>query len=216
MKASLWAAVLLVSISFGATARADVRLKSHVPAALAPVSTENDALDELDPFSPNVQQTLEQMDQNYEDATGLESHLPQGISFFSSCYRESCGVYARVEKAEQRLYLYVNGSLYATYATSTGVPGRDTPNFDTHPDGRIYDFHTSSKFPGGDYNGLGNMPYAVFISGGFAIHGTGRGNWPKLGRVASHGCIRIHPDNAYVFNQLVRQYGVANTWITVE
>jgi len=73
----------------------------------------------------------------------------------------------------------------------------------------------SSKFPGGDYNGLGNMPYAVFVDGGFAIHGTTRGNWPLLGQVASHGCIRVHPDNGFIFNRLVRQHGVKNTWITI-
>lgn len=216
MKTSLLAAVLLVSFSFGTVTRAEVLLTPAAPAALIPAAADDSALDELDPFDANIDQTLEQIDLNYEMMTGIPSHLPESFSFFSGCQRESCGLYARVEKSEQRMYLYVNGSLYGTFATSTGIPGRDTPNFDRHPDGRIYERYTSTKFPGGDYDGLGNMPYAVFITGGFAIHGTGRGNWPKLGRVASHGCIRIHPDNARLFNSLARQYGSANTWITVE
>jgi lipoprotein-anchoring transpeptidase ErfK/SrfK len=60
------------------------------------------------------------------------------------------------------------------------------------------------------------MPYAVFIEGGFAIHGTMRSNWKYLGQRASHGCVRLHPDNAFIVNRLVRQYGVENTWIQVD
>jgi len=59
------------------------------------------------------------------------------------------------------------------------------------------------------------MPYAVFISGGYAIHGTTRGNWSRLGKPASHGCIRLHPDNGQIFNVLVRRNGISNVWITV-
>lgn len=70
--------------------------------------------------------------------------------------------------------------------------------------------------PGGDYNGLGNMPYAVFVRGGYAIHGTTKGNWPKLGTPASKGCIRLHPDNGFIFNRLVRAVGVRAAWVSVE
>ena len=124
---------------------------------------------------------------------------------------------------DKRADAFADKARAAVVAALAAQPHRGTPNFDKHPDGRIYNAYTSTKFPGGNYIvtvngkkvGLGNMPYAVFIRGGFAIHGTGTGNWPKLGRVASHGCIRIHPDNARLFNALVRQYGVSNTWITV-
>ena len=172
-------------------------------------------IEELDPFAPNISETLEQMDLNYENETGLSSHMDnESIMMDSGCYRENCAIWADVVKSEQRLYLYVNGSLQDTWKVSTGIAGRSTPDFDKHPDGRIYTAYTSTKYPGGDYHGLGNMPYAVFISGGFAIHGT-----PFIGRLgerASHGCIRVHPDNAHTFNQLVRANGVRNTWVTVE
>lgn len=72
------------------------------------------------------------------------------------------------------------------------------------------------RIPGGDYNGLGNMPYAVFIRGGYAIHGTIAANWSKLGTPASKGCIRLHPDNGFIFNRLVRASGVAQAWVSVE
>lgn len=226
MKSQLFGLLCAVVLVTSACGKSDVSSSgptSAVPAAPlaqaqeAAVAEEDNALDELDPFAPDIKEQLKAMDEAYEQATGESAFLPSLPHFFGTgCRRENCPIWARVEKSQQKMYLYVNRGLVGVYDTSTGVPGRDTPNFDKHPDGRIYDRYTSTKFPGGDYNGLGNMPYAVFISGGFAIHGTGKGNWKRLGRVASHGCIRIHPDNAFIFNRLVRQYGAANTWITVE
>ena len=64
--------------------------------------------------------------------------------------------------------------------------------------------------------GMGNMPYVVFIRGGYAIHGTTPGNFAKLGTPASHGCIRLHPVNARIFYELVKLTGLADTWITVK
>lgn len=179
-------------------------------------TNDQNVLDELNPFAPNIEEQLQMLDEQYEEETGkspFQLDLPN--LFGSSCVREQCPVYLDISKSSQSAYLYVNGVFQGEYLVSTGVPGRDTPDFDKHPDGRIYDKYTSTKFPGGDYNGLGNMPYAVFIRGGFAVHGTGQSNWKKLGTKASHGCIRMHPDNAYFFNRLVRSYGVSNTWIRV-
>ncbi|WP_291516584.1 L,D-transpeptidase [Bdellovibrio sp. ArHS] len=180
------------------------------------VADSQNVMDELNPFDPNIEKTLEEMDQLYFDETGSSPFIENLIGPMGpSCYRSSCKVWAQVSRSQQKMYLHIDGIHTYTWAVSTGAPGHGTPNFDTHPNGRIYDKYTSTKYPGGDYQGLGNMPYAVFISGGFAIHGTGTSNWKKLGTKASHGCIRVHPDNAYVFNRLVRQHGIYKTWITV-
>ena len=103
-----------------------------------------------------------------------------------------------------------------TFKVSTGDRKHETPSMDRSPNGPTFQKYTSKKFPGGNYNGMGNMPYAIFIKGGYAIHGTTRGNIPKLGTKASHGCIRLHPDNAKIFFELVRNSGLENTWITIE
>jgi lipoprotein-anchoring transpeptidase ErfK/SrfK len=193
--------------------------------------------DAFDPASPQAEAILQQYDQYYEAMTG-ESAYPTGktadrgdidpavfagtqfeglLHLTSGCVRQACAVWAVVSKSSQKITIYVNGSPIGLpdSRTSTGMSGHGTPNFDKHPDGRIYQRYSSRTFPGGDYNGLGNMPYAVFIRGGYAIHGTPASNWSRLGRPASHGCIRVHPDTGRLFNQLVRQYGVSNTWITV-
>ena len=177
-------------------------------------------IEDLNPFDPNIEQVLQEYDRIYEEETGKPSHInnviDDAIGIFGGCSRNNCAVWAQVVKSSQRLYLYVNGSARGSWPVSTGMAGYTTPNFDRHPDGRIYDRYTSAKYPGGDWQGLGNMPYAVFITGGYALHGTPQGNWSKLGKPASHGCIRMHPDNGYMFNRLVRSYGVRNVWITVQ
>lgn len=178
---------------------------------------ESNFLEQLDPNDPNIEQILELYDEYYEAATGKSANIAEdGLLWnMASCYRSSCAVWAHVNKSEQKLYLYLNGRHVDTWLVSTGVKGHGTPDFDGHPNGRIYDRYSSSKYPGGDYNGLGNMPYAVFYYRGFAIHGTPKGNWKRLGSQASHGCTRVHPDNGYRFNRLVRQNGIQNVWITV-
>lgn len=169
-------------------------------------------LDQLDP-KVTTEKDLDAMDKEYEESTGKDSHIPVGQG---TCYQINCPLFALVDKSTQVLTLYINGVATEEWLVSSGGAGHETPDFDKRPNGRIYEAYTSKHFPGGDYEGLGNMPYAVFIEGGYAVHGTTRGNFKRLGSKASHGCIRLHPDHAKIFNGLVRKYGVSNTWITIQ
>jgi lipoprotein-anchoring transpeptidase ErfK/SrfK len=45
------------------------------------------------------------------------------------------------------------------------------------------------------------------------VHGTDQVS--RLGQPASHGCVRLHPNNASTFFRLVQRYGRASTRITV-
>jgi hypothetical protein len=56
------------------------------------------------------------------------------------------------------------------------------------------------------------MPYSIFFDGGYAIHGSYEIS--HLGRPASHGCIRLHPENAAVLFELVKAH-VNDTQIVV-
>lgn len=133
-----------------------------------------------------------------------------------TCREKECLLFAEIIKSTQTLYLYLDGELIDSFAVSTGIKKYETPDMSRRPSGPIFTRYTSKKFPGGNYKGLGNMPYAVFILGGYAIHGTTPGNFAKLGSPASHGCIRLHPVNARIFYELVKLMGLNNTWITIK
>lgn len=215
MRILIFIAFFLCTFKFPA-AFADVSVESKAQSTI--VSKQSvDEIEELDPFSKDVEQTLEKYDELYWEETGKSPFLYDFVPFmFKSCQRDTCKVWVQVVKSTQRAYLFIKGKHVDTWKVSTGKEGYSTPNFDKHPNGRVYDSYSSKKYSGGDYNGLGNMPYAVFIDGGFAIHGTPASNWPKLGTRASHGCIRVHPDNGRMFNRLVRQFGIYQTWVTVQ
>ena len=57
------------------------------------------------------------------------------------------------------------------------------------------------------------MPHSIFFHGGYAIHGTNA--IKRLGRPASHGCIRLHPSNARTLFNLVNRNGPRNTRIAI-
>jgi lipoprotein-anchoring transpeptidase ErfK/SrfK len=59
------------------------------------------------------------------------------------------------------------------------------------------------------------MPYSIFFTpGGHAVHGSY--HIKSLGRRASHGCVRLHPDNAAKLFALVRKTGMSNTRVVVK
>lgn len=204
----LWKSLLVLSLTLPFAARAE-----NLTAVQSPVviQDEESGIEDLNPFAPGINEHLEALEgEKAPVEPNVFAHLTA-----AGCYQLSCPIFVDVDKSTQTARLYLDGRLDDQWDVSTGMAGFGTPNFNKRFDGRIFDRYTSSKYPGGDYNGLGNMPYAMFISGGIAIHGTPRGNWSRLGRPASHGCIRSHPDKAYRLNRLLRQIGVRNSWVTV-
>ena len=58
------------------------------------------------------------------------------------------------------------------------------------------------------------MPNSIFFTTrGHAIHGTE--HIRNIGRPASHGCVRLEPENARVLFGLVKQEGMANTRVVL-
>jgi hypothetical protein len=209
-------------------------------SAFAETTFESAMIDELDPFGANINEVLLE-----NDFLNAESRVEEkAIQIpMAPCFRDTCPVYIEVSKSTQRATLRINGELVFDRSGSlkngdlratTGIGptksdpvNRATKNWDNNPSAplRSYSRYTSSKYPGGNWigpdgKGYGNMPFVVFFSGGLGIHGTTgsatTGNISKLGTVPlSHGCVRIHPLNAKVFNEAVATYGRANTWIYV-
>lgn len=161
--------------------------------------------------------TPEEMDAIKSNLAVLDSFLKHNADTSSmQCNEKTCSLYVEIIKPTQTLYLYVAGELVDSFKVSTGMKKYETPVMNKRPSGPLFTKYKSRKYPGGNYMGLGNMPYAVFIKGGYAIHGTTPGNFAKLGTKASHGCIRLHPVNARIFFELVKTIGLKNTWVSLK
>ena len=57
------------------------------------------------------------------------------------------------------------------------------------------------------------MPYSIFFTRGYAIHGSYEIS--RLGGPASHGCVRLHPANAATLFGLVQRHGTGSTRIVI-
>ena len=113
---------------------------------------------------------------------------------------------ARVDLSDQRMYVYLDERLVYTYPVSSGRGSYGTPT------GRWNAYWLSPKHRSRKYNNA-PMPWAVFFNGGYAVHGTT--DLRNLGRPASHGCIRLHPDNAKAFFRMVQTSGKESTLISI-
>lgn len=106
-------------------------------------------------------------------------------------------VVVTIDKTAQRLTVEVDGSSRYRWPVSTARWGYSTPNGSYRPQwlarkwfSRKYDWSP--------------MPYSIFFNEGYAIHGSYEIS--HLGRPASHGCIRLHPENAAVLFALVKDH----------
>lgn len=121
------------------------------------------------------------------------------------CDSASAEIVVTVDKAKQRMSVVVNGEHRYTWPVSTGAG--NTPSGSFRPQ-LLSRNHRSSIF------GNAPMPFAIFYSGHYAIHGTTA--VAQLGTRASKGCVRLHPSNAAVLFALVQKMGPANTRILVQ
>src|SRR6516165_5086470 len=118
----------------------------------------------------------------------------------------TAGVVIAIDKNSQQMSVSVDGIVRYRWAVSTARAGYRTPNGSYRPErlertwfSRIY-YHSP-------------MPHSIFFHGGYAIHGSYEVG--RLGGPASHGCIRLHPQNAATLFALVKQQGVGATIIVV-
>ncbi len=115
-------------------------------------------------------------------------------------------VFANIDKTTQRVDVFVSGEWQYSWPVSTGTRSYSTPVGEYLP----YRMHTmwySRKY---NYT---PMPHAIFFKGGYAVHGT-NAVW-RLGRPASHGCVRLNKKHAAILFKLVRKYGKHRTRIAV-
>lgn len=115
-------------------------------------------------------------------------------------------VLIRVSLSEQLIRVHHEGRLLFTWPVSTARAPKVTPVGRYVPQA-LSPNHRSRLY------GNAPMPWSIFFRGNYAIHGTTE--LRKLGSPASHGCVRLHPDNAKVLFRMVRAEGLAETLVLV-
>ena len=115
-------------------------------------------------------------------------------------------LFAKIRISKQKMFIYQKGKLLYSWKISTGKKGHSTPT------GIFKPIQLSKHYRSRKYNNA-SMPYAVFFRNGYAVHGT-KSTW-RLGRRASHGCIRLHPSHAKIFYNLVKNTGLRKTKIRI-
>jgi hypothetical protein len=110
-----------------------------------------------------------------------------------------------IDKDTQTMTVSLDGVERYVWAVSTGQPGYSTPS-GTYTARSMNEIWYSKQWDNAP------MPHAVFFTReGHAIHGTNEVK--RLGNPASHGCVRISPQNATTLYGLVSEAGLENTQI---
>jgi hypothetical protein len=112
-----------------------------------------------------------------------------------------------VNKSTQQMAVEVDGALRWTWPVSTGQLGYDTPS------GRYTAFRMEADHFSREWDDA-PMPHSIFFTQqGHAIHGYL--NTRNIGTPASHGCVRLAPENAAKLYALVEQQGLPNTKVVL-
>lgn len=113
---------------------------------------------------------------------------------------------AKVDISTQTMTVIYNGKVAYNWPVSTARSGKYTPR-GTWTAKWLSRHHKSSL-----YNNA-PMPYSIFFNGNYAIHGTNQIS--RLGRPASAGCVRLHPEHAAVLFRLTQEVGKQNMQVVI-
>lgn len=113
---------------------------------------------------------------------------------------------AKISITDQTMTVYKNGFPKYSWPVSTARRGYVTPTGNYTAKWASKD-HRSKKYDNAP------MPFAIFFNGGYAVHATF--DVKRLGRPASHGCVRLLPKNAATFFSLALEEGLGNTRIII-
>ena len=114
-----------------------------------------------------------------------------------------------VSRKNQRLVYAINGEVKGGWKVSTGLPGYGTPPGTYRVQRMEYTWNSRT------YDNA-RMDRAIFFHDGYALHQTYGKNVNRLGRMASHGCVRQAPAHGDFLYRLVKSVGPQNVTIIIQ
>src|SRR5262245_16896159 len=116
-------------------------------------------------------------------------------------------VLVSINEKSQQMTVSVDGQQEYVWPVSTGITRYATPT-GTYKPFRMEEDHFSEEWDDAP------MPHSIFFTPmGHASHGTEHVD--HLGRPASHGCVRLAPEDAATLYSLVADAGMANTTVVI-
>jgi lipoprotein-anchoring transpeptidase ErfK/SrfK len=144
------------------------------------------------------------------DSTGTKAESePAGSEPQSNPGSKKAGsaILININKAKQRMTVFVDGIEKYDWPVSTGRSGYSTPSgsYNATSMNEIWYSKEWDNSP---------MPHSIFfMKDGHAVHGSYEVK--NLGKAVSHGCVRISPENAAVLYALVKANGLENTRVVL-
>ena len=130
-----------------------------------------------------------------------------GSSASSESQGSSGNILVTIDKSRQKMTVILDGVTKYEWPVSTGKAGYSTPS-GSYTATSMNEIWHSKEWDNAP------MPHSVFFrKDGYAIHGSLEVR--NLGRPASHGCVRISPENAATFYALVKKVGLKNTEVVL-
>jgi lipoprotein-anchoring transpeptidase ErfK/SrfK len=128
-------------------------------------------------------------------------------AFVATASTAAAAIIITIDKSSQLMTVEVDGRPRWKWPVSTGLRNYDTPS-GSYKAFRMEKEHFSKEWDDAP------MPHSIFFTRkGHAIHGSFQTR--RLGRRASHGCVRLSPANAAKLYTLVEQRGVTNATVVV-
>jgi lipoprotein-anchoring transpeptidase ErfK/SrfK len=118
----------------------------------------------------------------------------------------------------QTLRVYQDGVYLHEFDTSTGTEKSKRTTSGrvyraTTPKGIFRPTRAFKEYQSAAFRGA-NMDYAVFFTGGIAIHSTSQAAYRNLGKRASGGCARLRYEDAKTVNEIIRSTGEGHNNMT--
>jgi hypothetical protein len=133
--------------------------------------------------------------------------LAAAIALLAAMPAARADVLIAIDKFQQQMTVTVDGDARYVWPVSTGRASYDTPTGEFQPF-RMARHHFSREWDDAP------MPHSIFFTQeGHAIHGSYERR--RLGTPASHGCVRLAPENAATLFALVKEQGVKNARVTL-
>jgi lipoprotein-anchoring transpeptidase ErfK/SrfK len=112
-----------------------------------------------------------------------------------------------INKAKQRMTIFLDGIQKYEWPVSTGRAGYSTPS-GTYTATSMNEIWYSKEWDNSP------LPHSIFfMKDGHAIHGSYEVK--NLGKPVSHDCVRISPENATILYALVKENGLENSRVVL-